>query len=477
MADSKILFPYENHATRLNNYKHFERLFDGKHFDAFAVKIKSPLYAQQYAKLKYVSVNFAGLISRVCADMLFGEGINIVVENTNQQKWINNLVFENKLETQFYESALINSRLGDDLFKVRSAPQAGQMVNRVIVEEQRPDVYFPKLNKDSWRDEPEYQELGFVIKVNDNHYLRVERHYVGYYENHLYSLEGSDGNFRIGVDNPDVLQGALGLEPYVETGIDRSLIIHVPNWRAGNYWGISDYADLETLMYALNNRVTKNENVLDKHTDPILALPEGVLDEKGKVKKESLEVFTIPDNELGGKPARPEYITWNASLDNSFKQIEKLVEFLYMTSEISPATFGMDKDGQAESGRALKLKMMRTLAKINRKKRFYNQGIKEAMFVAQLLAQAHGFQVMGERMPGTPELVNIGWQDGLPIDEIEQVEVEGKRLESGLQTTKDALIRIDNITEEEALAKAEEISKEQKVPVPAAARTVVDGEE
>jgi len=116
-------------------------------------------------------------------------------------------------------------------------------------------------------------------------------------------------------------------------------------------------------MYAVNNRMTKNENILDKHSDPILALPEGVLDEQGNIRKDKLQLFTIPDNEMGSKPAKPEYITWDASLDNSFKQIDKLIEFLYMTSETSPAVFGMDKQGAAESGRALKLRLMRTIAK------------------------------------------------------------------------------------------------------------------
>lgn len=468
MADKQV-FPYEGHKPRLQNYKHYERLFSGSHFDAFAIQIQSPLYAQQYAKLKYVAVNFAGLISKVSADMLFGEGIKISVEDAKQQKWINNLVFENKLETQLYESATIASRLGDDVLKVRSAERRGSTVNSVFIEEVKPDIYFPKLNKSNWRDEPEYQELGFIVKINGKDYLSVERHYVGYIENKLFEI---DGQYQIGAENELLrTQWQPDVEPVVHTGIERSLLVHIPNWRSGSYFGISDYSDLGSLMFALNNRMTKNENVLDKHTDPILALPEGALDEEGKINKSDLEIFTIPDNEMGSRPAKPEYITWNASLDNSFKQIDKLMEFLFITSEVSPATFGMDKDGAVESGRALKLKMMRTLAKINRKKRFYNQGIKEALLVAQQLTAAHGFQVMGEKMPGSPELVNIAWQDGLPIDDFEIVETEAKRLEAGLQTKQDAIIRIDNVNDEEALKKVEAIREENTVPVPSAART------
>lgn len=462
-------FPYTEHENRLKRYDHNDRLFSGEHFDAFAMKINSPLYQQQYAKLKYVAVNFAGLISRVAADMLFGEGIESKVDNPELQQWLRNLSFENKLETQLYESAMVNSRLGDSIFKVRSAQTRGSSVSTVIIEEVRPSIYFPKINSTNWRAEPEYQDLAFIVTINGKKYLRTERHYIGYIMNLLNELDGG-GKIGKAVDiklyNPE-------LKPVEETGINRSLLIHVPNWRAGDYWGISDYSDLETLMYALNNRLTKNENVLDKHTDPILALPEGVLDRDGNIDRSKLDVFTIPDNEVGGSPARPEYITWNASLENSFKQIDKLMEFLFLTSETSPGVFGMDKEGQAESGRALKLKLMRTIAKINRKKRYYDQGIREALLVSQELAHVHGFEVMGQRIPTPPELPTIKWSDGLPIDDIEQVELETARLDAGIQSKEDAIVNIDHVSAEEAQEKLEKIDKETTVPVPLPSRTSV----
>lgn len=467
MQTDGVIFPYKEHGKRLKDYQHNDMLFEGKHFEAFAVKINSPLYEQQYGRLKYVVINFAGLISKVSADMLFGEPIRIKATTKAQQSWLADLMFENKFGTQLYESAMINSRLGDDVLKIRTGKRrADDTESTIFIEEVRPDIYFVKHRNGNWRADPEYQELAFKVQFNGKEHVRIERHYPGRVENYLYVLE-KEG--KLGATVPIELYDP-GLEASTETGIDRSLIVHVPNWRAGNYYGISDYTDIESLMYALNNRMTKNENVLDKHTDPILALPEGILDAKGEIRKDKLEVFTIPDNEVGGRPAKPEYITWNASLDNSFKQIDQLVEFLFMVSETSPGVFGLDKQGgAAESGRALKLKLMRTIAKINRKKVFYDQAIKEVMYVAQLLAQTHGYKVLGNTLPGAPEVPEIIWQDGLPVDDFEQVELEAKRLEAGVQSKQDAIATLDDLDDDDAAIKVERIKTETSVPVPVGA--------
>lgn len=462
MDDKAIVFPYKNAQARINAYSKYDKLFDGKHFEAFSIEINSLQYTQNYAKLKYVAVNFAGLISKVSADMLAGEPIKLSGSTKEMSDWLNALAFENGLHTQLYESALKNSARGDAIFKVRSGPKnPDDTVSTVFIEDITPAIYFPMINSGNWRAEPKYKELAFLVTINKDEYIRIERHYPGKIENELWEYRDKSlyRKAPLSLYNPE-------LKDVEETGIDRSLIIHVPNWRAGDYFGVSDYHDIEALMYAVNNRMTKNENILDKHSDPILALPEGVLDEQGNIRKDKLQLFTIPDNEMGSKPAKPEYITWDASLDNSFKQIDKLIEFLYMTSETSPAVFGMDKQGAAESGRALKLRLMRTIAKINRKKLYYDQGLKEALYTAQLLAKAHGYEVMGKKLPSEPEVPSITWADGLPIDDQEQIENVGKRLDQGTESKTDAIMTLDGLERDDAEKKAKRITEENGVAVP-----------
>lgn len=465
-ASDYLQFPSNEDKIRLDRYAFNDKLFTGNHFEAFAVKIDDPRYSKDYYALKYVVANFAGLISKVVADMLFSEPVQIDTDDGDQE-FLEGLIHQNKLNTQFYESALANSRHGDAVFKIRSGLlNPGDEVPTVIIEDITPSIYFPAVNEFNMREEPRTVDLAWTIKQGTQTYLRKEIHTAGLITNQLWLMKSN--KIQQEVDLSVLGDGAPPTEE--QTNIKDSLIVHVPNWRDGSrYFGYDDYSDLTSLFYAINNRLTKGENILDKHSDPILALPEGILDEDGKVRKESFHMFEIPSDGVSS-PVKPEYITWNASLDPAFKQIDKLVEFLYMFSETSPDAFGMGT-GANDSGRALKYKLMRTIAKVARKKLYYDFAIKQVLKVAQEFAAANNIPLVdGTTMltkdPVVPEII---WADGLPIDDREVIENEEMRLASGTQTTVDAIKNIDNIDEEAAEKKYAAILAESAVAVPTSA--------
>jgi hypothetical protein len=133
------------------------------------------------------------------------------------------------------------------------------------------------------------------------------------------------------------------------------------------------------------------------------------------------------DNENPGFN-KPEYIVWNANLESAFLEIDKLVEMLFMFSEIAPATMGADKDGQAESGRALKFKLLSTIRKRNRKISYYDLAIKDMLVTAMELAKAWSVKA-GDASPGEIERPTISWGDGVINDETEQVENASSRID------------------------------------------------
>ncbi len=246
------------------------------------------------------------------------------------------------------------------------------------------------------------------------------------------------------------------------TGVDRILLVHVPNWKDGRtYFGNDDYQDLTTLFFAINNRISKIDNILDKHSDPILAIPEGILDEEGHVKREHLGLF-----EKGQDGEVPEYIVWNAQLEAAFNEIDRLFDSLYLFSEISPDAMGQFDDATAASGRALKYRMMRTVAKIKRKQLYFDQAIKEVVYLAQLLAIKHKIKCMGKTYTGDPELPSIEWNHPIPQDSYEQAQEEELRLASGNQSLQDSIMNIDGLTEEQAEEKVKAIQKEKKALTP-----------
>lgn len=446
---------------RLGDYDYFMRLFMGEHFEAFNMRIGDERYTREYGKLRYVMINFAGLVSKVVADMLFSEqpSFSDPDGNKDNQKFLDALVHENSLHIQNYESALSNSALGDALYKIRIGERfPGDKKPTVIIEDITPSVYFPSVNGFNVRQEPAEKVLAWTFWKGKSKYLRKEIHTIGQIENQIWSME----NDRVLTQQSLSLLGP-DFPQFEDTKIDRSLVIHVPNWKTGNrYFGISDYQDLDKLFYAINNRMTKTDNILDKHSDPILAVPPGVLDEKGEVKKKALGVIEVGDEANGGKP---EYIVWNASLENAFKQIEKLVEFLFMVGEISPDVLGMGQ-GQSDSGRALKLKILRTIAKVARKKLYYDRALKEVLYVAMLVAKEHNIKVADLSAPSKPFYPDIEWQDGLPADMAEQVDIEAKRTDAGNTTVVDSIMRLDGVDEETAKKKAAEIKEANKIELP-----------
>jgi hypothetical protein len=463
----KTQFPTSDDILRLSDYEYFHHLLMGEHFEAFAIRINNQLYSQNYGKLRYVATNFAGLLSKVCADMLFSEPISIKMPDDGDQEWIDQFMIDNHVDQQLYESAVDASALGDTCFKLRvdkRHPNDKEMT--VILEEFSPAIYFPVLDPFNVKGQPKQIDLKWTFKdANGTVYLRVESHEPGKITDRVYRMNGREVGEQVNLDILGI-EGMAGMEMVTETGVDHYLVFHIPNWKTGNrHFGISDYYDLDKLFYAIDNRLTKIDNILDKHSDPILMVPDGVLDDEGNVKREALNMIEVPEGQTG--QSKPEYIVWNANLEAAFMQIDKLLSFFMMTAEITPDILGMG-EGMNDSGRALKFKLMRTIAKGERKKLYYDAKIKTIMYVAQELALAAkvGVGPDFQKLTGKPQFPEIDWQDGLPIDDYEEVDNEIKKIDAGIQSKIQAIQNLDDIDEEAAEEKMKEIDEEQKLDLP-----------
>ena len=244
----------------------------------------------------------------------------------------------------------------------------------------------------------------------------------------------------------------------VPTNIDRHLIIHIPNFRINTSpYGISDYHDVESIFEAINNRYTRIRATLDKHSDPILMLPEGILDDEGKVHKAGIGVIEVMK---GDAPAQ--YLIWDAKMESAFQEIDKLVDSLYMVKDISPVIFGKETGTGSDSGIALKRKLMRTLAQKHRKELYYVKGIQEIIYTAQIFCKANKLRVGSVQIIKDAVLPEVVTQDGVINDLAESLDNEIKSIDARLTTRKDAIARAYNLSAAEAEAKIEEIKKEKE---------------
>ena len=452
-------FPYEEDKERLQSYEVNQKLLEGDHFEAFAIQGEKE-FTDKYNRLRYIVANFNGLVAKVAADFLFGEDATFQADKN--QEFIEGLVFKSKFNVQLLESAISNAACGDDVFKIRVED------NEILIEEVDPAIYFPEINVRNPRQKPAVQELAWVDtwKVDDKevNFLVREIHTAGLITIRIFTLNADTtiGTEMVDIDGYNTLYGTNYVSE-AKTNINVSTLVHIPNFRykgSRNFFGVSDFIDLGSLQFELNNRLTKTGNILDKHSDPILAVPEGVLDKDGRVKKEALEMI-----ELGEDGELPQYIVWNASLDNAFKQIDKTIELLAMFSETSPDLVGLGKNGLAESGRALKMRLLRTIAKTKRKQRYYTQGLQEIFEVCQLLSIHNtgvGVTYMDKKIQCTEvEQVTIKFADGVINDIVEDTDIAIKKIDAGIMSKKKAMQLLDGYNEGDAEAELEEINKDK----------------
>ena len=429
MALDFSTYPPRGHQDRIAAYERFEKLFLGRHKELWN------LQPGKYQLRRYIVANFAGLISRLSADLLFGEHPDFLAPQDDEegQGALDDLVTRNGLQLMCYESALANSFRGDAVLKVRwgkrtptaEAPES-------IIEEVPASIFFPEVDEDDVRRVLRVT-LAWPKRDPTNPgllYLRIEEHEPGIIRHRLMRFSGGRATEQVPLATLEAYQG---LPEEEETGLDHIPIFHIPNFRYGSrFWGISDYEGLESLFEATNNRLSQIDVVLDKHVAPKIILPPGFIDEEGKVRFDRMEAIEI---DPGTSP--PSYMTWEGQLAAAYQQVDRLLDLMFITSETAPSAFGLDKFGIAESGRALRLRLLRTLAKINRKRLYYDAALKAALLTAQMLDVSLG---SGKYEPAEP---TIQWADGLPEDMVEMVEIESQRLAAGNTSMESSVRRLD----------------------------------
>jgi hypothetical protein len=420
------MFPPTDQALRLAAYERFEKLFLGQHREPFGVK-PGPFQTK-----RYIVANFCGLISKLCADLLFGEEPDFLNpdEDEKGQEALDRLTGAS-FHTMNYESELSNSFRGDAVYKVRwgeRVPKSGK--SEALIEEISPSLYFPEVNPADFRQVTRVA-LAWKVAADRRFFLRAEVHEPGIVRQELWQL--SPGG-KIGAQVPlNTVEAFADLVEEEPTKLDHIPVFHVPNFRYGSrFWGMSDYEGIESLFEAANNRLTQMDQILDKHAGPKLSIPDSMVNEDGTIRLTSLELIPLKPGE---QP--PSYLTWEGQLLAADRQVDRLIELMLILSETSPATLGLDKYGVAESGRALKLRLLRTLAKVNRKRLYYDAALRAALLTAQQ------FEAVFGKTDYEPAEPTIQWADGLPEDMMEQAQIENLRFAAGNTSVESSIRRLD----------------------------------
>lgn len=456
-------FPLEDHQERIAKYVRNEKLAKGYHKDIFFDTSKKNDF--------YISANFAGLITRKSADFLFGE-VPVISSGKDskslEQETIDRITTTNNMHRLNYQQALISAITGDAFYKVRFGQEYGGAFpkefdpKRVLIEAVDPKKVFPQTHPFDKAKIVCYH-IAEPIKVDPSRNewtLFVESHFANkiIYRQFKLSVFQTDryGNvvlFKIGDELPE------GYEEQI-TGVPVPLVVHVANYNDGIDWkGEDDISEHLALFDEINNRISQIGAILDKHADPAIAVPTGLLQEDG----EGNTYFQVALNKvfevMGSEDIIPQYITNNnPQLDQAFKELEMLVEFLLSTTEIPAVAIGLKDSGTSgNSGLSIKWRMNSLLAKINRKRQFFEDGLKRVYMIAQMLEQ-YADPAIGKHEVVVPQ---IKFNDGLPQDDTEIANRMAIRT-NGAQTLsrKTALMVMDGLTEEQAEAEIKRIDDE-----------------
>jgi hypothetical protein len=448
-------WPPKADEERLAKYDKYRRFFRGQHQDAFrylGAKCEDDSGLQRKI---YIVCNYAGLMSRKCADFLVGEPPTFLVSgpkgpNVELQSNLDRLARVNKLQPMLYKTECAASYRGDGIFRVRDNGR------HTVLDQVAAPSYFVRTDPDDC-NEIEAEAVAWIRQgQNGKYYLRVEHHVPGWIYQEAF-LCGKPECGKITVGEAVKLKELYDRPPSEKqrTKVETSLLFHCPNFEVDDeFWGVSDYDDLASIFEAINNRLSKIDAYLDKHSKPKLVGFEGMAGPDGNVDSEQ-DYFQPTDLELA--KALPRYVTWEGQMIAAFREIEQLEDELFRLSEMAPAMFGLDKAGSIESARAMKLRFVNPRAKLNRKRALMDPPLKHAIETALLLDK------MRYKGPD-PEGYNcdIRWQDGIPEDYRENIDAEAQRITSGTSSKASAIQRIDRVTPQQAQEELDRIEAEKR---------------
>ncbi|MCP4898822.1 MAG: phage portal protein [bacterium] len=441
-------WPPLSERERLKAYADNRDLFDGEHQNVLSGKHNA---THEY---EYISVNVPKNIVTVVADLLFGEDLALVYDDDvddGAKEKVDDIWSRNQMQALLFEGALDTGYSGDGIWTV--GREADGESGLAKIKTHPADTWFPEQNPDDVRDILRHR-LAWVKKYKteggkEQDYLRVVVHEKGRVLHELYRLVKGK------IDGPASPQewGLFYDTPpdQEQEGIpDEFLLEHVPNFRtAREYKGTSEYKGCEDLFATLNGTVTQIDGILQRHSDPQIAMPVEMWHDQTDGGRKQPDIARLRAFAIDQAGTKPEYITWDGKLTDNLAFMDTTMQQIALVSETAPQLLSRGEWGGDLSGRALKILLIRTLAKVRRKRRYYDAMIPRLLEKAQLMEGVT-----------EPIKVRLDWPDGLPDDILERVEVVDRRLANGTESQKGAIKTLDGGTDEQAEAKINEIDED-----------------
>lgn len=499
-------FPPSCEKARLQRYAQNAALFEGEHFADLGYgygpsMVEVPEGIEIYKKCAQriqrvignfedvicfpVLLNYQRLMTLKMADLVCGEypaitGIN-AYENAAIQETRDYTDFDSKL----YQAVIDISRYGESIRRIYKDANG-----RYTFTNWDPREWFPVVSQDGtntilyhclcWRENRSKNE-----NVPD-WYLHVQIHGtqpddVGHYIQKVYKMDSYGGLLRKPLETKKV-----------PTGLDVCAVQQLKAFSTTNtIYGYDDYMMIDSILSEIMTRIGQISVILDKHADPNITGPVTMLDQDERTGEYRLKTGKFFAVSAGETP--PSYMTWEGQLSSAFKQLEVLINQLYILSEMGAALLGStDGGGQAISGTAMRFKMVNPIAKARRISNSLTRPVKNLFSIvtegadvpdevleiikaseAETVPVTTGNVAPAGSAPPQPKAekkyelpvpyrhISVFWYDGLPDDPRENI--ENAKLASGatkMMPLENAIMEYFGRTHEEALQWMEKIRQE-----------------
>ena len=441
--------------------------------------------------------SFVKVVANAYSNLLFGEGIGLGVSSNapeDASPALDRIKRESNLGCSLFCAATQQSVEGRAYLKVRRGPKNSMdPKTRVIIEPLEPSSVF-RLEDPGNKMFP----VGFAIvteittgkpgKRDSLSYLLVEAHFPGRIEYQAWLVSREAKFVRVGsaerkiirqVTMAEVFEGGLvpagipqgtgnEMGGSVETGIDQLLVAEVDNLPSSG-WSHPDLLGSEGTTRMIDDRISRDTEILNKHANPKMRVPTGLLDEKGQVMRQTFDGMLFEVDPSSGL-LLPDYITWDAKMKDSFEYLDRMIDMALLNTGLAKQIIGFEgKTGFADSGTALRLRMIPTLATVNRKRLHFHPAIDQIMRSA--LALADGIEGFGQTALRETDQIIIAWRDGLPEDPLESARIAQARSANGRTASVESLVRESHPdwSEEEVAIEVEKIRDDEQKSSPTAA--------
>ena len=479
------VYPPVSDVPLLAKYNRYDTLFEGRVADAYLNKLRLPnpnnndLVGGMKALFANPKItNYARAITKKTVDLMLSRQPRLLGTTTA----IDNELIELQRDTQCWKQVRRGftdvSRYGDGY--IREYNKVPRMVNgkgELTEGEARCNVINSKLvtivvNPMDKEDITNYV-IGWVDDVDDNdpqtagrgdaitvankeYYLTLEIHSKGYYE--LKRFKCANPIFNMGQIKQYTLEADVTPAEYkgkqIPTGLDGFAIKHLTGFTTSDnpLYGQSDYDMFDSLMLELCERLSGLAEVFEKHGNPSMQGSDKLIsqDDNGN------PVFYTGDYyPLANGDQRLEYLTWDAKSKEILEYCDKLLQQIFILTEMGDGSimgYSTGKDGFAESGKGLRLKMASPLMK-TQSLIFDNNDEIISMFVD--FAKIKGYNIKASD-------IEITWQDGLPIDMVEETNMFNARVQAGTESIMYGLQRRFGMTPAQAKDEYDTIIREKK---------------